>query len=151
MRRDPGGVFRFAALQSALAARVLARHGADARDLDSVYVVEDYEGPGERVVGRSDAVILVLRRLAEAAELRSAGQPGAAVPTRTRADEASASPRAALHPALWRMAAACLRCIPRAVRDLGYRVVARTRYRVFGRYDTCPVPSAETRERFLDL
>ncbi|MBN7297915.1 thiol-disulfide oxidoreductase, partial [Mycobacteroides abscessus subsp. abscessus] len=30
-----------------------------------------------------------------------------------------------------------------------YRLVARTRYRVFGRYDTCPVPPPEVRARFL--
>ena len=30
LRRDPAGIFRFASLQSALAARILSRRGADA-------------------------------------------------------------------------------------------------------------------------
>jgi len=28
--------------------------------------------------------------------------------------------------------------------------VARTRYRLFGRYDTCPLPDLRHRARFLD-
>jgi predicted DCC family thiol-disulfide oxidoreductase YuxK len=49
----------------------------------------------------------------------------------------------------WRMTAA-LRLVPRSLRDLGYDVVARTRYRLFGRYDTCPLPDPRHRSRFLD-
>ena len=49
----------------------------------------------------------------------------------------------------WRTAA-MLRVLPRWVRDLGYDVVARTRYRVFGRYDSCPLPDPSHRTRFLD-
>ncbi len=146
LRRDPAGVFRFAALQSALARRVLARHGARADDLDTVWVVVDYELPGERVVGRSDAVIFILKQLAAAAGLRPAGQPGAAVPTQAKSTQAQAT--AGL--AFWRLVALLLQLIPRPLRDWGYRVVARTRYRIFGRYDACPVPTAETRARFLD-
>lgn len=40
--------------------------------------------------------------------------------------------------------------VPRFLRDWAYDVFARHRYRVFGRYDTCPLPSPEDRERFLD-
>lgn len=39
--------------------------------------------------------------------------------------------------------------VPRPIRDALYRLVARTRYHVFGRYDTCPVPPPEVRARFL--
>ena len=49
----------------------------------------------------------------------------------------------------WR-AAVALRLVPRVVRDLGYDLVARTRYRLFGRYDACPLPDPRHRERFLD-
>jgi predicted DCC family thiol-disulfide oxidoreductase YuxK len=49
----------------------------------------------------------------------------------------------------WR-AAGVLRLVPRAVRDLGYDLVARTRYRLFGRYDACPLPDPRHRVRFLD-
>lgn len=41
--------------------------------------------------------------------------------------------------------------LPTVLLDLGYRLMARVRYRVFGKYDTCPIPSAEHRARFLDL
>src|SRR5258708_10420942 len=74
LRRDQEGVFRFAALQSGLAGRIVARHGIGAGELDTVYVVLNFEMPDERVLGRSDAVIFVLRHLGASA-LRS-GLPG---------------------------------------------------------------------------
>ena len=42
-----------------------------------------------------------------------------------------------------------LRFVPRWLRNPVYRVVARNRYRWFGRRDTCRVPSPEERARFL--
>ena len=44
---------------------------------------------------------------------------------------------------------ALLRCVPRPVRDWAYRVVARNRYRWFGRRDACLTPSDDLRRRFL--
>lgn len=38
--------------------------------------------------------------------------------------------------------------LPKGLRDFAYRLVARNRYRLFGRKDTCIVPSAEARHRF---
>jgi predicted DCC family thiol-disulfide oxidoreductase YuxK len=49
----------------------------------------------------------------------------------------------------WRLGGA-FRAVPRAIRDLGYGLVARTRYRLFGRYDACPPPDPRHRGRFLD-
>src|SRR5258707_12113391 len=63
LRHDRGGVFRFAWLQSALAAGILARHGADARDLDTVYVVVNCDEAGGLLLARSDAVLFVLGQL----------------------------------------------------------------------------------------
>ena len=40
--------------------------------------------------------------------------------------------------------------VPRAWRDTIYDWVARHRYRWFGTLDACPLPSPETRARFLD-
>lgn len=40
--------------------------------------------------------------------------------------------------------------VPRPLRDLGYDLVATSRYRVFGRRDRCLRPTADRRERFLD-
>ena len=40
--------------------------------------------------------------------------------------------------------------IPRRVRDWFYDRFASVRYRVFGKYSSCPVPAPEVRARFLD-
>ena len=48
----------------------------------------------------------------------------------------------------WRWAA-LLVVVPRPLRDLVYRYVARHRYRWFGRSESCRVPTPELRTRFL--
>jgi predicted DCC family thiol-disulfide oxidoreductase YuxK len=40
--------------------------------------------------------------------------------------------------------------VPRPLRDAVYNVVAKNRYRIFGKYDACIVPDAELRARVLD-
>ena len=50
----------------------------------------------------------------------------------------------------WRIFAV-LRVLPAAVRDFFYDLIARSRYRIFGRYDTCPIPAPEHRKRFIDV
>jgi predicted DCC family thiol-disulfide oxidoreductase YuxK len=117
LRRDRAAIFRFASLQSTFAGRILARHGANAADLDSVYIVVDHNGSGELLLPRSDAVLFILQQLG----------------------------------GVWRVAAFLFRILPRPLRDWAYGIVARNRYRAFGRYDTCPLPSGDTRNRFLDL
>jgi predicted DCC family thiol-disulfide oxidoreductase YuxK len=52
---------------------------------------------------------------------------------------------------IWRVGAWFLRWLPRRVRDRGYNVIARNRYRIFGQYETCPIPSESVRARFLDM
>jgi predicted DCC family thiol-disulfide oxidoreductase YuxK len=42
-----------------------------------------------------------------------------------------------------------LRLIPRAVRDWIYSMVARNRYRWFGRTDACTIPTPDVKARFL--
>jgi len=39
--------------------------------------------------------------------------------------------------------------LPRAVLDRAYDVIARYRYRVFGRYDQCLLPRPQDRDRFI--
>jgi len=39
--------------------------------------------------------------------------------------------------------------VPKFIRDLAYILVAKTRYRVFGKKDTCRLPTPEERERIL--
>jgi predicted DCC family thiol-disulfide oxidoreductase YuxK len=41
------------------------------------------------------------------------------------------------------------RIVPRALRDPVYRLIARNRYRWFGRRENCRVPTPTERERFL--
>jgi predicted DCC family thiol-disulfide oxidoreductase YuxK len=42
-----------------------------------------------------------------------------------------------------------LSLIPRPIRDWGYTVIARNRYRWFGRRETCLIPSRDIVDRFL--
>ena len=44
---------------------------------------------------------------------------------------------------------ATLYVFPRPLRDFVYRIVARNRYRWFGRRDECRLPTPEERDRFL--
>ncbi|MDN3647186.1 thiol-disulfide oxidoreductase DCC family protein [Pontixanthobacter aestiaquae] len=39
--------------------------------------------------------------------------------------------------------------VPRAIRDPLYRLIARNRYRIFGKRDTCWMPTPEQAERIL--
>ena len=51
----------------------------------------------------------------------------------------------------WPWRAAQLMCfVPQAIRDRAYVIVARNRYRLFGRFDRCLIPSREVRNRFID-
>lgn len=116
LRRDKKAVFRFASLQSRFAREVLARHGANADNLDTVCVIGNYEEAEEFLLSRSEAVAFILRELG----------------------------------AFWGLVGSFLRVIPRVVRDSFYKLVARHRYRIFGRYESCPLPDPATRARFLD-
>lgn len=40
--------------------------------------------------------------------------------------------------------------LPDAVLDAGYGLLARNRYRIWGRYDECPLPPPELRRKFVD-
>jgi len=39
--------------------------------------------------------------------------------------------------------------LPTFILDLGYRLVARSRYRLFGKYDHCVIPKPQWKERFI--
>lgn len=113
--RDPQGVFRFAALQSATGKAIVERAGADSGELATFYVVENYGTPAARVLTRSRAGLFVLNTL---------GWP-------------------------WK-AATVIGALPDAWLDAAYDVIARPRYRVFGRHDRCLLPRPEYRDRFID-
>ncbi len=63
LQHDREGRLRFASLQSEFAAKVLGRHGIDAKDLDTLHVVENYDQPDEHVLQRSDAILRAGREL----------------------------------------------------------------------------------------
>jgi len=51
----------------------------------------------------------------------------------------------------WRAMSVALGIFPKSVRDWGYGVVARHRYRVFGKYQSCPLPEKKYNDRFMDM
>jgi predicted DCC family thiol-disulfide oxidoreductase YuxK len=51
---------------------------------------------------------------------------------------------------VWSLLGALMRIVPRFVADAGYAAFARIRYRVFGRYNACPIPAPAQRARFID-
>jgi predicted DCC family thiol-disulfide oxidoreductase YuxK len=115
LARDRRGVFRFAALQSALGRRLVAHAGGDPFELVAFYVVANYETAEAEVITRSRAALFVAAAL---------GWP-------------------------WK-AATAIGILPTRLLDRAYDVVARNRYRLFGRYEQCLVPSAEHRDRFVE-
>jgi predicted DCC family thiol-disulfide oxidoreductase YuxK len=49
----------------------------------------------------------------------------------------------------WSCVGGLLWLIPWPLRDLGYRIVSALRYRLFGKHESCRIPSPEERTRFL--
>ena len=50
---------------------------------------------------------------------------------------------------VWWLIGWLLWLIPLPLRDIGYRLIAASRYRLFGRTETCRLPTPAQRERFL--
>lgn len=63
LKRDHDDRLLFASLQSNLARKILERHGFDPIDLDTFYVVEDYDTPSERLFMRSNGILRALAAL----------------------------------------------------------------------------------------
>jgi predicted DCC family thiol-disulfide oxidoreductase YuxK len=103
LRFDKRDIFRFAALQSEVGARL-------ANGVEGSIVLVD----GSAVLVRSDAVLRMLALLGFPFSL-----------------------------------AGIARVIPRGLRDAVYDFVARNRIKWFGRRDTCRVPTADERGKFL--
>ena len=114
LKRDHNDRFRFASLQSSLAESLLLRHGADAKELDTVYVVVDHNRPTEHVLSRSDAIVYVLTQLG----------------------------------GIWKLMGIA-KLVPRPLRNGLYEIVARNRYRVFGKHDACMLPEPKDQKKFL--
>jgi predicted DCC family thiol-disulfide oxidoreductase YuxK len=119
LKRDLHDRLRFVASQSPQVTVLLARHDFVPADLEA--------GPNTILAARDangpDERVLI------------------------RSDAAVAMLLKLPHP--WPAVGLVFSWIPRPVRDLGYRLVARWRYRIWGRLDSCPLPTPEERERFL--
>jgi predicted DCC family thiol-disulfide oxidoreductase YuxK len=119
LRRDLHDRLRFVASQSPQAAELLARHRFASADLE----------PGPNT-------ILVVR-----------DADGANERILLRSDAAMAMLLELPRP--WPAVGRLFGWIPRPVRDLGYRLIARWRDRIWGRLESCPLPTPKERERFL--
>ena len=119
LRRDRRDRLRFVASESERVVGMLARHAVD--------VAGNADGPGSIVVVRDAGGVkerVLVGSDAVVALLRELPRP-------------------------WTWVGMTLKWIPRPVRDMGYGLVARWRYRIWGRLESCPVPTAEERGRFL--
>jgi predicted DCC family thiol-disulfide oxidoreductase YuxK len=74
LKRDHHDLLLFASLQSNLGRKILDRHGADPTDLDTVYVVENFDTSSERLFERSEAVLRVVSKLGGVWKIASAGK-----------------------------------------------------------------------------
>lgn len=110
IRHDRAGRFRFAALGSSGAERLLLAADAPSPLPDSMIVVD-----GGRCFTGSDAALRTARRLPFPFPLLGV-----------------------------------FAVVPRPVRDALYRLVARNRYRWFGKRESCMVPTPELRSRFIE-
>jgi len=114
--RDRADRFRYASLQSEFARATLAGYGEDAGQLSTVFLIQNFGLPEQRLVRRSRAALGAMRRLGGG----------------------------------WTLVAILLSAVPPILLDAGYRLVARGRYALFGRYDSCPIPAPQHRHLFLD-
>ena len=63
LKRDKHDFFRFASLQGEFAAQILRGYGVNPQQLDTVYVVVNFQKPNQELLSRSDAAIFVLQQL----------------------------------------------------------------------------------------
>lgn len=115
LARDRKDQFRYAPLQSEFAVAAAARHGHEARDINTVCVIADYGTPSERLYSKSDAILHLLSEIGGG----------------------------------WRLAA-LLGILPKELRDRVYDAFVKNRYRWFGKYESCRIPTAEERAKFVD-
>lgn len=127
LRRDTFDRLRFIPSESPHVAAILARHGFQSFDSPS--------GPDTSPSTFPDTLLVI----------RDLGEPSEHIFTRS---DATITLLAVL-PAPWPAIAAIFRGIPRPLRDLAYRLIACIRYRIWGRYDTCPLPNPAERAHFL--
>jgi predicted DCC family thiol-disulfide oxidoreductase YuxK len=99
-------------------------------------------GPGREILARHDRSDANLETVLF---VQNWGEPSEEL--LARSDAAISATRAL--GGIWRLAIVFY-VVPRLVRDAVYNFIARRRYRLFGKFDTCPTPDAAVRHKFLD-
>ena len=122
LRSDTQDRFRFIPQETPLAAAILARLPVEARPA------------GTR---SAEGVILVTSALTASESIYRRSNA---------VSEALGLIGGSLSPLRW-----LLRLVPHGLREFGYGLIARYRYRLFGRYSTCPIPTPEQRAKILGV
>jgi predicted DCC family thiol-disulfide oxidoreductase YuxK len=137
LARDRHDRLRFAPSSSPAVAALLTRHGFPpptvTTDQATESSPESRPDPGPQP---GPGTLLVLRAVATPAEQLFTRSTAVAVALAQLSGP-------------WPFIAHLLRLIPRPLRDLGYRLIARWRYRIWGRLSTCPLPTPQEHSRFL--
>ncbi len=110
LKRDKGGKFKFASLQSEIGIELTKKYNIDLTIVDSIILIKN-----EKVFIKSDAVLEILKDM----------------------------------PIGWRLLRIGI-ILPKVIRDYLYDIIAKHRYRIFGKKDECPIPPKDVQDRFLD-
>lgn len=108
IKRDPKARFKFAAIQSGYAKRILSDQGFTSEKVDFIIYIGK-----NKIHKKSTAVLLILRDLG----------------------------------GIW-LGFYLLIFFPRFLRDFLYDKIAGRRYSLFGKRETCMIPSSELKDRF---
>jgi len=109
IKSDSDNQFRFAPLQSEVAAELTKKYGIDTEETDSVILIEN-----DKVYTYSTAALRIAKKLGGI--------------------------KALIYGFI---------IVPKVIRDFFYKLFAKYRYKLFGKKDTCMIPTPEIRERFL--
>jgi predicted DCC family thiol-disulfide oxidoreductase YuxK len=120
IERDPTAIFRFAALQSDFGRAILAKNG--------LYMASN-DIPKIGAEGSPDSIILVENDVVY--------------------DRSTAALRIAKRLSGGIQLMAVFLIVPKFIRDFFYKIIAKNRYRWFGKQESCWLPTKELKARFL--
>ena len=110
IKRDPKGLFQFAALQSSFGQQQLEKFGFNKNELHSIILIRN-----DQSFQRSDAILEIAKKLS------------------------------GVWPIFY-----TFKILPRFFRDGLYNWIARSRYKFFGKKDSCWLPTPALKSRFLE-
>ena len=109
IKRDKKSVFKFAALQSEIGAKLIAKFNIDTQKVDSIILID-----GDEYYEKSSAALHIAKHLSGA------------------------------YPLLFGFMV-----VPKFIRNSVYDYVAKNRYKWFGKKESCMIPTAELKSKFL--